>query len=333
MAMRDSIGELSAAGALHRWLRRAALSAIPLAGFAGCGRDCDRPDYDTTVQVDAGVPWASGSQHSPDECAPYCGTGIRDVCYALEVTGCVASTQSSVTCHNHYSFCLQSPCGRVPAGLRRSARLEQPSLVAAHMADAARLEGAAVLAFQAVERELIAHGAPAHLVARARSAQRDEKRHHAAMSKLAGRFGAKIPAIEVEAFDVRTLVEVAVENAVEGCVRETFGAAVSAYQGEWAEDRAIRRAMRAIAIDEAEHASLGWAIDAWARTRLSQVELVLVEAARQDARDQLLARTQEPVSPELSALVGIPDAPASAKLMTALAPLWSYWSHPPDKCE
>jgi hypothetical protein len=324
MAMGDSIGELSAARALHRWLRRAALSAIPLAGLAGCGgRACDRPDYDTTVQVDAGVPWASGSQHPPDACAPYCGTGITDVCFATQVTGCVASTQSSVTCHNHYSFCYPSPCGRVPAGLKQTARLEQPSLVASHMADAARLEGAAVLAFLAVERELIAHGSPAHLVARARSAQRDEARHHAAMSKLAARFGARVSAIEVEAIEVRTLVDMAVENAVEGCVRETFGAAVAVYQGEWAEDRAIRRAMRAIAIDEAEHASLGWAIDAWARTRLSPAELVLVEAARQDARDQLLARTQEPVSLELSAVVGIPDAPASAKLMTALAPLWS----------
>jgi len=191
------------------------------------------------------------------------------------------------------------------------------------MADAARLEGAAVLAFQALERELIAHGAPAHLVARARSAQRDEARHHAAMSKLAARFGAQVPNVEVEVFEVRTLVELAVENAVEGCVRETFGAAVAAYQGEWAGDRAIRRAMRSIARDEAEHASLGWAIDAWAAARLQPRERGLVATARRDACERVLAQTREPIPVELSTTLGLPGAAASARLITALAPLWS----------
>ncbi|GAC1596606.1 MAG: hypothetical protein NVS4B10_05720 [Myxococcales bacterium] len=321
--MSESPGELSAARSLHRWLRRAALSAIPLAGLAGCGSDCHRPDFDTTVPVDGGVPWATGSQHSPAECAPYCGTGRSDTCYALEVTGCVAASPSSVTCGNHYRFCYPGTCGRAPAGLKPGGRVEQPSLVAAHLADAASLEGAAVFAFQALERELLAHEAPAHLVARARSAQRDEARHHAAMSKLARRSGARVPAVDVEPVGVRSLVEMAVENAVEGCVRETYGAAVAAYQGEWAADRSIRRAMRSIAIDEAEHASLGWAVDAWARSRISPAQLALVEAARQGARAGLVARTQQPVPPELVATAGIPDAPSAAMLTAALAPLWS----------
>jgi len=79
---------------------------------------------------------------------------------------------------------------------------------------------------------------------------------------------------DCEVFEVRTLVELAVENAVEGCVRETFGAAVAACQGEWACER-------------------------------------------------FLARTQEPISPELSITLGLPGAAASARLITALAPLWS----------
>jgi hypothetical protein len=321
--MRDSIRELSAARNLHRWLRRAALSAIPLAGLAGCGKQCDRPDYDTSAQFDGGVPWASGSQHSPAECAPYCGPGMHDICYTIDLTGCVASTPSTVTCHYSWTFCYQGSCGRLPAGLRQSAPADQPSVVAAYLADAARLEGAAVLAFQALERELIAHRAPAHLVARARSAQRDEARHHAAMSNLAACFGAQVPAVEVEALEGRTLIEFAAENAVEGCVRETFGAAVAAYQGEWAGNRAVLGAMRSIAIDEAEHASLGWDIDAWARTRLRPGELARLETARDDAHQRLVARMLEPIAPELSAVLGLPDAPASTRLMTALAPLWS----------
>jgi len=49
--MRDSNRELTAARNLHAWLRRVALSAIPIVGLAGCGNSrCD--DYDTLVQVD-----------------------------------------------------------------------------------------------------------------------------------------------------------------------------------------------------------------------------------------------------------------------------------------
>jgi len=86
--MRDSNRELTAARNLHAWLRRVALSAIPIAGLAGCGgKQCDRPDYDLEVQVDGGVPWATGSQHSTSECIPYCGTGSGDLCYSIGVTG------------------------------------------------------------------------------------------------------------------------------------------------------------------------------------------------------------------------------------------------------
>jgi hypothetical protein len=321
--MRNSIAELRAARFLHRWLRRAALSAIPIAGLSGCGSQCDQPDYDLSFFVDAGVSWASGSQHSPSECVPYCGSGTHDICFTTEITGCTAASPSTVTCHNHYTYCAQRPCGRLPPGLKEIANREQPSLVAAHMADSALLEGAAVVAFQTVERELIAHGAPAHLVARARSAQRDEMRHHAAMSRLADRFGAQVPAIEVEHLQIRTMLELGIENAVEGCVRETYGAAVAAFQGEWAQGRPIRRAMRGIARDEAEHASLGWAIDAWIRPRLQPGERALVEAARQKAREQVLSQARLPVAPELTTQLGLPDAAASAQLIVALAPLWS----------
>jgi hypothetical protein len=161
------------------------------------------------------------------------------------------------------------------------------------------------------------------LIARARSAQRDEKRHHAAMSGLAARFGGHLSPIEVEDKGVRPLVDVALENAVEGCVRETWGAAVAVFQGECAGDRAVRRAMRSIAIDEAEHASLGWAIDAWAVPRLRPAERERVEAARRRALGLFVAQVQKPVASELSTTLGLPDRSASTRLMNALAPLWS----------
>jgi hypothetical protein len=59
------------------------------------------------------------------------------------------------------------------------------------------------------------------------------------------------------------LLEVAVENAVEGCVRETFGVAVAMIRAERAGDKQVRRAMRSIARDEMQHAELSWAVARW----------------------------------------------------------------------
>lgn len=321
--MRPSIQELKAARTLHAWLRRVAISAIPIAGLTGCGSSCDKPDWNVTVSADGGLPWAVGSQHSPTECAPYCGSGAEAPCYKFEVSSCDATTDTNVTCHYHWVFCNQGPCGRVPAGLKERVLPAQRSLIAAHLADAAWLEGAAVVAFRVLESELVAHGAPAELVHRARSAQRDEARHYAAMSRLAARFGATSRAVEIEPTGVRTLAEIAVENAVEGCVRETVGAVVAAYQGECAGDPAIRKTMRSIASDEAEHASLGWAIDAWTRTRLQRSQLALVDAARRTAGDLFLASMRQPVPPELCSTLGIPGPVAAAHVLASLAPLWS----------
>src|SRR6202022_3351715 len=142
-----------------------------------------------------------------------------------------ADAGSVIQCQTRITRCYE-PCGRIPAGLKWASTGPHPSVVAEQLAAAAHLEGAAVFAFEALERELVAHQAPIHLVARARSAQRDEKRHHSAISGLAIRLGARVPPVEVNATGIRTLVEMATQNAVEGCVRETYGAAVGALQGD-----------------------------------------------------------------------------------------------------
>jgi hypothetical protein len=187
-----------------------------------------------------------------------------------------------------------------------------------YLAAAAHLEGAAVFAFEALERELLAHRAPPDLVARARAAQQDEKRHHSSMSRLASAHRAVVPRAEADRLPVRTLREIALENAVEGCVRETFGAAVAAYQGEWACDRRVRKVMRSIAADEAEHASLGWAVDGWVRAKLSRGAREEVEEARENARARLWMEAGRPVGPALEESLGLPGPAATAVLTAAL---------------
>jgi hypothetical protein len=80
-----------------------------------------------------------------------------------------------------------------------------------------------------------------------RRAARDEVRHARVMKKLARRAGGHVPGVQVQALHVRSLEEMALENVVEGCVRETFGAVVAMIQAERAGDARVRRAMRRIA--------------------------------------------------------------------------------------
>ena len=323
--VRDPIRVWRTGAALHRWLHRAAVTAIPLVGLCGCGNNC--PDQVRTSDkfLDGGIAWASGSQHSATECvsAGYCTNDTGHFpCEDREFLGCMVSVDagSVIQCQTRVTRCPN--CGRMPAGLKWASATAQPSAVAAHLAAAAHLEGASVFAFQALERELVAHRAPAQLVRRAKSGQRDEKRHQTAISKLAVHFGASVPAVEVEPTGIRTLAEMAIENAVEGCVRETYGAAVAALQGESARYSPLRRAMRAIAVDEAEHAALAWAVDAWARPRLAAGDRAQVKGAREQARAELIATALEPVPPELSTTLGLPTPAAAEHLISTLSVLW-----------
>src|SRR5262249_51281795 len=244
-----TLQEQRAARSLRRWLRRAVLPAISAVGLAGCSDNCG-PDVTQppNYYLDGGwqPSWGLGAEHSAAECTPYCSPKWGDgVCRGGSLFGCKLTSASTMDCNYDYTLCVAPPCGRLTAGVHAPDASEP-------IAAAAWLEGAAVFAFEALGRELSAHGAPASLIERAKKAQRDEKRHRRAMSALAARFGVAVQPVELEPLAVRPLFEVAIENAVEGCVRETWGAAVAAFQGEVALDRAVRRAMRSIAADEAE---------------------------------------------------------------------------------
>ena len=88
------------------------------------------------------------------------------------------------------------------------------------------------------------------------------------MAALARRAGATVPAPRMKKVAPRLLEEIARENAVEGCVNETFSAAIAAVQAACARDDRVRAAMRRIATDEMRHAELAWSVAGWIDTRL-----------------------------------------------------------------
>ena len=206
--------------------------------------------------------------------------------------------------------------GRRPAGLLVATAPVREGL-GALFARIARLEAASVPAFERLEVELREHGAPASLLAGCRRAARDEIRHARVMAALARRHGSEpdLPVLLPEA--ARSLEALATENAIEGCVRETYGALVATYQAMNATDRRIARVMRGIARDETRHAALSWAIDAWVRTRLDAAANARIDRAKIEALRVLESELvcEAPFDGELER-AGFP-APAVARTMFA----------------
>ena len=222
--------------------------------------------------------------------------------------------------------CENNSCGngRGYEGMELAAVRGQTSPLGRYLAETAQLEGAAVDAFRILRDELLAHGAPDELVRAAEEARADEVRHARTTRSLAGRFGPTPPQPRARRRPVRPLEAIAVENAVEGCVRETYGALLAHHQASAAEDARIRRAMGVIAVDETRHAALGWAVAAWAESRLDDEGRARVRAARRAAVRAVRGGATREVPPSLVREAGLPDATSAARMLAVLeVKLWS----------
>jgi rubrerythrin len=215
--------------------------------------------------------------------------------------------------------------GRRPSGLVRPRRARATNALGRFFACVSHLEEASVHAFEGLAGELHRLDAPAELVRAARRSARDEVRHARATARIARRHGAEPPSLRVLARRrARSLVRIAVENAVEGCVRETFGALVAAWQAAHAADPQIARTMRRIAADETRHAALAWAIAGWMEPRLDARSRRAVLAARRRAVRALLREVSSPCPSVLVVQAGMPSAARATALLEVLrTALWS----------
>jgi hypothetical protein len=129
---------------------------------------------------------------------------------------------------------------------------------------------------------------------------RDEVRHARLTRALARRSGERVAAPVVEPVCQRSLDAIAVENAVEGCVRETYGALVATRDAEAHPDPAVRAAMRRIARDETRHAALAWQVAAWVEPRLGRDARRRVREARDQHARALVAASGDPAAAALA---------------------------------
>jgi len=170
-----------------------------------------------------------------------------------------------------------------------------------------------VVAFERLVDVLVANGAPDDLVARARRAAEDEARHATIFTELAHARGAAVAAIELAPCEP-SLFDLALENATEGCVRETMGAAFTMHQAMYAESEDVRAGFAAICDDEAEHAAFSWDLRAWFDARLTGAERARVDAAHHDALEQ--ARIASFESPDAAGIaLGLPSAKRARRLL------------------
>jgi hypothetical protein len=247
--------------------------------------------------VDGGIPDGG--------CVERCGFGTKS---------CVQQTNSGgqpvVQCT------VERPCigGRRPAGLIADGSDGNGSALGRHFATAAHLEAASVPAFRRLRAELRAHGAPRRLLDACTRAARDEIRHARSAARLARRFGATRPPVRVAPAAPRSLMALAIENAREGCVAESFAALLANFQAATAADPEVRAHLISIAGDETRHAELAWEIDAWLRARLPPRERAHLAAVRADELARIAAELDAPPDAELQRAAGLP-APAAARAL------------------
>lgn len=249
---------------IHRptpqWLRellwRAARVTVPVGMMTmGCSPTVDACDPGVqsmasctgkTIQVT--MPLPAGAL-SDQQCAALCGhlycqeqVLFSPKCFVMSV-GTSAGAQSSVFC--------QGTCvvGRPPSDVIPP--VFPMSTGAGVWARMAWFEAQSVVEFERLADDLERLGAAPSLIARARAAADDERRHAVVASRLAGR---ELPVLDPAVVFPRSLERVVFENFLGGCINESASAVKSASVGLALNDAALL----GVASDEVGHAQLSW---------------------------------------------------------------------------
>jgi hypothetical protein len=322
---------------------RSILAALPALSLSACA--CGESRVVVAISQSQIPPNASSSPSSreltAEECRSLCGGSGRD-CRIVEI--CTGTTAAA--CVNAVGF-TQPDAGALEAGAptrgwgvectvshqciggRRPEGFEidpcEERSVGAYLARQAALEAASMPAFEQLARRLAALDAPPQLVERSLDAVVDEFAHSVAMKSLAARERAEVPSYSQRPHAEQSLEELATDNAVEGCVRETFAALLAVHQSEHGTDPSIREAFASIAADETQHAELSRDVHRWAIAQLGHDARARVEAAMRAAIDELRSECAQPALTQRDRLrLGLPDERAMLAMLAQLdRALWS----------
>lgn len=302
-----------------RSLARALPLALPALLFRGgcCPSDSGGSFQSIPVEVlvrqtDGAVVIPMGDAAlTPEQCAELCASlslAVRSGCRLLrDVDGGVSEVQCQVP--------VACYAGRAPSGLAPVTSASGDAL-ARYFADTQRMEAAAVQAFEILAGELTAHGAPRSLVARSLRAADDERRHAALTAAIALAQGAALLPLALAPVTPRGFAPMVVENAVEGCARETVAAMVALHQARHAADPTARAAFALIADDELSHAALSWDLARWTARHSAPTTRREAREGWRDAVESL--RPTRDVDDGFARALGLPDGRTQHALLDAL---------------
>ncbi len=301
------------------------LALVPVLASTGCSSvwNCNPPEEDfsidepvTAKEVDALIEagYSNQTRWETVECQTVCqrkyaavrgwnASGVRTCELSLPENEDGTGKAGRVTCSGigvEY-FCE----GRRPLGYAEIDDELSDDPLGSSLAAMAHLEAASVLAFEELAAWLDAHQAPASLVQRCRAAADDERHHTRWLTRLAQERGVAVPVPTATGGRDASPLEVAIHNAVEGCVHESFAALMAAVRAQRAADPRLRGVFAKITADEIRHGQLAWDLHAWLRGLLTEGETRAVDAAQRRALDALPGRARAQSSAPLAELGGL----------------------------
>jgi hypothetical protein len=275
----------------------------------------DTSTCNESVTYPCGLPITlAGATPTTKECEVLCDPVTKATGRTAPPFGCWVSTDDASP--GVRVGCASCAVGRRPADLRDEPA-EHGDPVGIALADMARIEAASVHAFRRLEKVLSELDAPASLRARARSAARDEIRHARIVSRIARARGAKHRRILVDREAVPTTYALALENAVEGCVKETLGVAYLAHQASHAEDPELRTMAASLYEDELAHATLSWDLVAFFDAHLDEAQRATLRAAQTRALEEVVEEASS-LHHDVRKAFGIPSGEIVARMVEGL---------------
>jgi hypothetical protein len=234
--------------------------------------------------------------------------------------------------HLDYESAYATACGRRPMTNAGSAVAHTDADGVDYFVRAAQLEADAVQAFHEMAGHLLGFGAPASLVQRCRQAAQEELGHALRMSEVARQISGDntlLPHLRSKeqiwrnarmavAVHAPSFEDFARHNGVEGCVRESLGAAVALWQSLHSSAQQVRILLASIAEEEVSHAQLSWDIDAWCRSKLSGSQQEELAAAKTRAAEALW-HSLSANDNEAGGVAGLPDTAAGRRLLDRIA--------------
>jgi len=319
-----------------RWLVLVTSASATVACMSSSTDGCEPVRESSTERTVSAEQWTQAmadAEVTQAECLALCDAqywAVVDSCSAaLSSDGNAAGPgegQVGVSCKIEG---VQAYCeGRRHASWGRRETPVGTDLAGRWLADAAANEAASVQSFRCLVRELRGCGLRSRVALR-RAAQQ-EIGHARLLDRLAAARGSMRPKQSYHFGKARSLFEVALENAREGCVAETYAGLVALHQAQTARDPQVRRAFASIARDESEHAELAWALHAELRAKLTkggrrrldealEAALTALETRESDWMKGLAADAASETVRRAAAELGIPARDVDYRLRQGLA--------------